>query len=87
MRSLKGDSEENVALASVLLPAALFPIAWYQHIVRASELNHLEQGSQSAPVGTVTKGNSIGQTQEFLLFVDQAKNLVTLKLLMPYHLQ
>lgn len=68
------------------LLAFLSLIPWHQHIGRVSALDTLEQGSQTVPVGMVTKGTGIGQTLVSLRCIDQAKNLMNGKLLLLYFL-
>lgn len=57
MKQITGEC--NSAVAQLLPSLSLIP--WHQHTVRVSAPDTLDQGSQTVPVGMVTKGNSIGQ--------------------------
>lgn len=70
MKEVEGECDS--ALAQLLAFWSLIP--WRQHIVTVSALDTAEQGSQTVPVGMVTKGNSIGQVLVSLRCIDQAKN-------------
>lgn len=67
-----------------LSPCLLFPRR--QHTVRVSGPDTVEQGSDTVPVGTVTKGNSIGQAWVSPCCTGHAKSLANNKLLLLYFL-